>query len=86
MKIGQKNLASEADRVDLNLLILDFFLVLLSCVYLTASWVVPLSSLSVGTLYVRYDYRNGIFDSSFLSVLYTLFPVNLDAVSEPISL
>lgn len=25
MKIGQKNLASEADRVDLNLLILDFF-------------------------------------------------------------
>lgn len=68
MKIGRENLASEADRVDLDLLILDsFWFCSLSCVYLTASWVVPLSSLSVGTLYVRYDYRNGIFDSSFLS-------------------
>jgi hypothetical protein len=50
MKIGRENLESEADRVNLDSLILDF-LVLLSCLY-------PPSS--VGTLYVRYGYRNAI--------------------------
>lgn len=69
MKIGQENLASEADRVDLDLLILDSFGSAL-CLF---DRLLGCSSI----LLVRYDYRNEISILVFYLFFITFFLVYL---------